>query len=287
MKSLHKIILIPLLMPFVLGCTPKQPPLEFSSVHFYSDSLASAGMDSLHVIHESDEVNFEINLMLLQEYEQFPALHDINSVIMQTAFAFSYGDDAGFSVQRVDSAQGVIGEYCAAVRETYRTVDDEMQNDLMYEPMPWNISIKANPVLNEKEVLTYQVVREQFMGSANSETYTYYLAFDPVSGHRFDISDLFVWDEQTRLALAQLVWQGIETMCATHGEYALDDFTFHPDASFHPTNFSINTETLTFYFNVYEIASSAVGPVAIEIPSYQFFEYLEPHAALYKYWFKK
>lgn len=287
MKSLHKIILIPLLMPFVLGCTPKQPPLEFSSVHFYSDSLSTTGVDSLHVINESDEVNFEINLMLLQEYDRFPALHDINSVIMQTAFAFSYGDDAGFSVQEVDSAQGVISEYCSAVRDAYRNVSDEMQNDLMYEPMPWTISIKANPVLNEKEVLTYQVVREEFMGSAHNDTYTYYLAFDPVSGKHFDISDLFVWNDQTRLALAQLVQQGIETKCATEGEYSLEDFTFVPDAKFHPTNFSINTETLTFYFNVYEIASSAVGPVAIEIPSYQFFEYLEPNAALYKYWFKR
>lgn len=290
MKRINILMMVPLLLPLLVGCKPKTP-IEFVPVSYYSDTL-DPKMDSLNYSENNEDISFEINLMLLQENPKYPQLRRINLSILETAMGNDY-----FPLDTALTGRAAIDYYCSHMREV-RAASQSMAYEagglsdmslMEEEEMPWSISIKANPTLQTKKLLSYAVASEMYMGGAHGMHTVFYNHYDCATGVMLTIDSLFVWNKENHLAIEKLIYEGLQRMCETDtlGVFHMDDFTFTPDGTHMIDNYLINNESVTFYFNPYDIAPYSMGGISVEIPSYELYDYLRQDAPLYQFWFSK
>ena len=271
------LLLIPLTL-LVVGCNRK-PTVEFVPVSYYSDTMKT-DIDSLNYSDGDDLVQFEINLMLLQEDEKFPLLHSINNTVLTVALANDY-----YTPDPSYSGSEAIQHYCNTMHSARVAAYQEHESG----EEPWSFYIKASPTLQTDKMLSFVVTNEQYMGGAHGMHSATYLHFSLATGNELTIDSLFVWNPENHKAVEQLIYEGIRQLCVddTEGVYSLDDFIFTPDGTNIISNFMVNPESLTFWFNPYDIAPYSLGGIGIEVPSYKLYDYLRKDAPLYLYWFKK
>lgn len=117
----------------------------------------------------------------------------------------------------------------------------------------------------EKNLLIYRINYNEYTGGAHGMYTTTYLNIDLRTLRPLQLNDLFVGDYQE--ALTDLLWNQLmaDNGVATHEE--LEDLGYGAENGITLTeNFYLDKDGITFFYNVYDIAPYAMGPVIIQLP---------------------
>ena len=128
----------------------------------------------------------------------------------------------------------------------------------------WQLETKADTVHSSVKALTVKVETYAYTGGAHPNSSLSFYTFDRKTGRMLTLNDM-VEDTTALLGLLEQTFrkqQKIEPNANLEEEgYFLRDGRF-----FLPANVGTSSNGLIFYYNPYEIAAYAVGPVEVTIP---------------------
>lgn len=168
----------------------------------------------------------------------------------------------------------VIKEYTANYVKQYRQdlepmyAEDEKNKEDNESVGAWYSyykSIESHVQRYQKDLLIYRINYSEYTGGAHGMYMTTFLNMDLLNLLPLRLDDLFVGDY--RDALTDLLWNQLmaDNKVTTHD--ALEEMGYGSTGDIAPTeNFYLDTEGITFYYNVYEITPYAMGPVEIKLP---------------------
>ena len=100
-----------------------------------------------------------------------------------------------------------------------------------------------------------------FNGGAHPVSTTSFMNFNPVTGDEVKLSDLFLSG-----TLDQLTDKITSAVASSHGVRTLADLQeLGYDNIGTPQEYLIGKDSITFYYNVYEIAPYAMGPTEVRL----------------------
>ncbi|WP_432412126.1 DUF3298 domain-containing protein [Rasiella sp. SM2506] len=117
---------------------------------------------------------------------------------------------------------------------------------------------------NTKELLSVSCRNYLYTGGAHGYGSVVYKNFDPKSGAQLYYEDVFR-DVSAFEALAEKLFKRQNEIPESDAINSTG-FWFEEDAFYLPETFGISKEFVTLYYNQYEIASYAAGPIEVEIP---------------------
>ncbi len=128
----------------------------------------------------------------------------------------------------------------------------------------WEIDIKSDTVFTNPKTLTVALETYAYTGGAHPNTYRTLLSFDRHTGQPLHLTD-FVSDTTALLPIVEQAFrekQGIQPTRSLEEEgYFLQNGQF-----FLPQNIAAGRTGLIFYYNSYEIAAYALGPIEVVVP---------------------
>lgn len=140
-----------------------------------------------------------------------------------------------------------------------------LQQDFPGYTLPWHLSRAVVIVYNTPKVLSIFFEESVFTGGAHPNTTRFYYSFDMKSGRPFQLSDLFVGDYQEPLnRIAEKKFRELEKI-KPNQSLKKSGFWFENDSFSVKHNFAITRTGILFYFNRYEIAPYADGPIELEL----------------------
>lgn len=126
-------------------------------------------------------------------------------------------------------------------------------------------TIAAHPMNVNSQILVYKIETSSYTGGAHGMYSTNYLNFDPGTGHIMRLKDIFkpgYEKELNELLVARLMK---DTGSASLQE--LQDKAYLQDTDMYPSeNFCMYNDSITFIYNVYEIAPYSSGITEITLP---------------------
>jgi hypothetical protein len=130
---------------------------------------------------------------------------------------------------------------------------------------PWHVDIRAHVMLNQPETVTVSVTSSLYTGGAHAIESVYYLVFDPVSGRRLCLNDLFVPAFESRLDM--LIEQRFRQMKGLSQNEPLNGERggLLTGSIVHNDNFALTGTGIVFMYNPYDIAPYAAGRIRVEL----------------------
>lgn len=126
-------------------------------------------------------------------------------------------------------------------------------------------TIKSQVQLYDKNLLVYSIYYDEYTGGAHGIYMTTFLNMDLSTMGLLRLEDIFV--EDYKEALTDLIWNQLMATNKVTTHEALEDLGYGSTGEITPTeNFYLNSEGITFYYNIYEITPYAMGPVEVKIP---------------------
>ena len=255
MKALNRILLISgaLSSIFLTACSTgtvreSAYPISFSSLSVEEKSV-------LECDPEKPELNIKIDLRYAVDAGTSPASANINREILKTALKETeskvHFDISSDFVQTVKSY--VAGEV-KSYQETWTEIFRDWGHSVGSENM---IAIRGNTRGMVGNAIIYQLEVDRDMGGAHPVHFKYFFNFDPVSGNRLSLSDLFKPDYEKAL-----------TDLLTRKAMTLENVSSKSKLSCEPRpteNFVLESDGILFYFNPYDIAPYSRGPVRLKL----------------------
>ncbi len=128
----------------------------------------------------------------------------------------------------------------------------------------WELETQCDTVFASPEVLTARLSTNAYTGGAHPNAYTGYISFDRKTGHALRltemVSDTAALLQQVEQAFRQKQGLGPQQDLEAEGYFLRDGRFFLPD------NIAFGRTGLICYYNPYEIAAYAEGPIEIVIP---------------------
>ena len=125
-------------------------------------------------------------------------------------------------------------------------------------------NIEAQPLTDNPKVLVYYINSNSYTGGAHGIYNIDYLNFDPESGHLITLNDVFKEGYKSQLnemLLAKFMKdQGVATLEQLQEKAYLQDTDMYPSE-----NFRLGKDSITFFYNVYEIAPYSSGTTEITL----------------------
>jgi hypothetical protein len=170
----------------------------------------------------------------------------------------SYADSASLAVHP-DAKETLKGAY-----EVFSNNYRQFKKDFPEAPGCWEIEVTGDTVMTTPRLLFYQFDHYSFTGGAHPNSFRSFHVFDLTTGKETDVHT-FVSDSVTLLKKVEQAFRREEKLEATtdleEAGYFLADHRF-----FIPANYIFTREGLLFYYNPYEIAAYARGPISFTIP---------------------
>lgn len=153
-----------------------------------------------------------------------------------------------------------IPEAIEAFGAGYREVRQQFPD----EAIGWEAAIEGFVTYEDAAVLSLRLEMYTFTGGAHGLSTTHYLNFDKVSGEELDNEALFAdWDALEKLAEKSFR----EANQIPYGTNINETGFMFEGNRFHlPENMGFTAEGLELYYNPYEIASYADGPINLTLP---------------------
>lgn len=194
-----------------------------------------------------------------------PVLTDsINAALVANCFGTGYeGLDAKAAV---DSFQTTYAkEYRSDVEPLYL---EDRKNNPDEKVWPWfnyYCSIEAHPLNVNSGILVYKLENSSYTGGAHGMYSTTYLNFRPETGQVIRLKNLFKPGSEKQLNRLLLEKLMKDTNSGSLKE--LQDKAYLQDTDMYPSeNFCLTNDSITFVYNVYEIAPYSSGITEITLP---------------------
>ncbi|WP_338875422.1 DUF3298 domain-containing protein [Spirosoma sp. SC4-14] len=128
----------------------------------------------------------------------------------------------------------------------------------------WELKTMADTVYTGPNAITVKVETYAYTGGAHPNTNLSFYTFDRKTGRTLALSDL-VTDTTALLGVVEKAFRKQQDLLPQYNleerGYFLKDGKF-----FLPANIGVGRDGLIFYYNPYEIAAYAVGPIEVTVP---------------------
>lgn len=141
---------------------------------------------------------------------------------------------------------------------------------------PYQFELRGFVLLNRSGLLTVELFYFVYLGGAHDYGHTEYFIFDTQTGKRLGLNDVFAEGFEDRLNKLIDTWyrmmKGLSSTERLDGEKSMltENYIHFND------NFAITDKGVTFFYNMYEIASYARGPTKIDLPYSELMDILRP-----------
>jgi hypothetical protein len=139
------------------------------------------------------------------------------------------------------------------------------------EPVGWEADIEGKVTYEDKNILTIQVSSYLFTGGAHGFSATRFLNFDKAKALELETLELFN-DPLEFQSFAEGKFRDQEKIPA-NGSINATGFMFEDDEFYLPENIGFTQEGLQLFYEQYEVASYADGPIILTLK----FKELEPY----------
>lgn len=127
---------------------------------------------------------------------------------------------------------------------------------------PGELSVESEGVLLDT-LLCYTICRSSYLGGAHGMYTVEYHNYSLAGGYELSAADLF--GEERMQPLAELIRQKIRTKYEAEDNEELAGKGFFPEYIDVTDNMRLAPDSVTFYFNPYEIGCYALGPVEVSV----------------------
>lgn len=170
----------------------------------------------------------------------------------------SYGDPASV-VARLEANKSPRDAF-----EIFEKNYNDFKKDFPDAPGCWEVELHGDTVLTTPKVLFYQIDHYAFTGGAHPNSFTSYHAFDGKTGQEVEMKT-FVADSVALLNLVEKKFRELEELAP--GVDLEDEGYFLANHKFFiPANYVFTPEGVHFFYNPYEIAAYARGPIELTVP---------------------
>lgn len=198
-------------------------------------------------------VGYEINLDLEFAKSTCTAADSINKTLISSIF----------DLQSINAEES-FNEFIEAQKA-------EWTEDLLdlYEPesdnatLSYSLAIKCRHNSNApKDIVTFTEHFENYEGGAHGSYYTFYYNFRKSDGHRLTLSEVYNGDPLPEI-LAQLLR---DNDCKSKDELMEKTSILMLSDLFPTENFLLSGDSITFLYQIYDIAPYACGAISVTIP---------------------
>lgn len=151
-----------------------------------------------------------------------------------------------------------------AAFEVFEKNYNDFKKDFPDAPGCWEVELHGDTVMATPKMLFYQLDHYSFTGGAHPNSFTSYHAFDGKTGEEREMKT-FVSDSVALLKIVEKKFREIEKLAPganlEEAGYFLANHQF-----FIPANYVFTPKGVLFYYNPYEIAAYARGPIEFTIP---------------------
>lgn len=128
----------------------------------------------------------------------------------------------------------------------------------------WEIDIKGDTICSNPNFLTVGLETYAYVGGAHPSTYRTLLSFDRHTGQPLHLTDLVA----DTTGLLPIVEQAFRAKQGVRADQSLEDegYFLQDGRFFLPENVAAGRDGLIFYYNPYEIAAYAFGPIEVVVP---------------------
>jgi hypothetical protein len=170
----------------------------------------------------------------------------------------SYGDSASIAAHPEATVS------VKAAFEVFHNNYTAFINDFPEAPGCWFVELRGDTVMVTPKVLLYQLDHSAFTGGAHPNSFRSLHVFDAVTGEEKELKT-FIADSVALLKKVEAEFRKVEKFDASadleESGYFLLNHQF-----FIPANYTFTREGVLFYYNPYEIAAYARGPIEFTIP---------------------
>ena len=156
-------------------------------------------------------------------------------------------------------AQTIEGATAAFVKDY-----EELNGKFPEESMPWKAKINGTIIFENKEVLTILLESYMYTGGAHGYDTNRFLNFDKIKEVELDRVELFKNEEKFK-AFAETIFRKQENVPAD-ASINSTGFMFETESFYLPENIGYTHKGLLLFYEPYEIASFADGPIILTIP---------------------
>jgi len=170
----------------------------------------------------------------------------------------SYSDSA--SIAKNPEAKNSVSEAFGVFEKNYT----DFKKQFPEAPGCWFVQLKGDTIMSTGKLLIYKLDHFANTGGAHPNTFRSLHVFDAATGTE-KASKLFITDSTALLKKVEAAFRKIEKLDDSvnleEQGYFLSDHKF-----FIPANYVFTKEGVLFYYNPYEIAAYARGPIEFTIP---------------------
>lgn len=141
---------------------------------------------------------------------------------------------------------------------------EELNGKFPEESMPWEANIEGTITHENEEIITIEIQSYIYTGGAHGYGTNRYLNFDKVKGSELYQENLFK-DIDGFKSFAETLFRKQENIPAT-GSINDTGFMFETESFYLPDNIGYTENGLILFYEPYEIASFADGPIILTIP---------------------
>lgn len=176
----------------------------------------------------------------------------INSALEGEIIALLNFDEVSNAQNLNDAKEAFVMEY------------KEINENFPEESMPWEAKIEGTTSFENKEVITIKLTSYIYTGGAHGYETNRFLNFDKVKGVELYQEDLFNNLGEFK-AFAESLFRKQEKISA---EGSINDtgFMFETENFYLPDNMGYTEDGIHLFYEPYEIASFADGPITLTIP---------------------
>lgn len=232
-----------LIVLFLWNCE-KDDRLTFEPVKYTTDNCNNCPKVSVHIPKALDDK---------------PISNIINNSVKEEVISLLIYDD------EIEAAN--IAEAIQSFKNGYL----ELKKMYPDEPVGWEADIEGKVTYEDKNILTIQVSSYSFTGGAHGFSSTRFLNFDKAKALEMETLDLFN-DPLEFQSFAEGKFRDQEKIPA-NGSINATGFMFEDDEFYLPENIGFTQEGLQLFYEQYEVASYADGPIILTLK----FKELEPY----------
>lgn len=128
----------------------------------------------------------------------------------------------------------------------------------------WDLNTTADTVFSNPGVLTVRATVYAYTGGAHPNTNQLLLTFDRETGRELHLTDM-VSDTAALLGIVEKAFRKQQQLMPTD-KLEEQGYFLHNGQFFLPGNIAPGRQGMIFYYNPYEIAAYAVGPIEVVVP---------------------
>jgi len=228
-----------------ISCQKKDYKLTFEPVTYSADACAGCPV---------------INITIPKALEEAKIDSIINNALKEEIiFLLNFNDDS--EATNIESAI-----------TSFTNGYTDLKSRFAEEATPWEAELTGTLAYEDKNILTIQLDSYLFTGGAHGYSTAHFLNFDKLKAVELDNEDLFknLADFQD---FAETKFR-LQEKIPAQGDINSTGFMFEPNAFYLPQNIGHTQEGIQLFYEQYEIASYADGPIVLHIPYSELQDYL-------------